>query len=231
MILLHLHCRNSLEKVGKTWSSSIAHDMTSSTKEACSTSEICSSYFHLDDWVPMSWSRNSYYSKNCMQVEVLFCTGIIYWHVLSFTQLCIACSFTQSSNLQGLVEQFSDRARCCGVLTARPVWAGSKSKKAAIDSFYFIHLTIQEFLAAICVCSASRKAASNLVQLSWWATGGTGVVLLLWSYPAKALWILSSNNHIVSQRLSEAMSVWVPRCVTGSEVDATYCRNCIWLDS
>ena len=57
----------------------------------------------------------------------------------------------ESSDLQGLGEHFSDRARGCGVLTARPVRADPKSKKAAIESFFFIHLTIQEFLAAMYV--------------------------------------------------------------------------------
>ena len=45
--------------------------------------------------------------------------------------------------------------RGCGVLTARPVQADPKSKKAAIESFYFINLTVQEFIAAICVSPAS----------------------------------------------------------------------------
>ena len=55
----------------------------------------------------------------------------------------------QSSDLQGLSDRFSDRARGCGVLTARPVRADPKSKKAAIESFFFIHLTVQEFIAAV----------------------------------------------------------------------------------
>ena len=55
----------------------------------------------------------------------------------------------ESSDLQGLGERFSDRASGCGVLTGRPVRADPKSKKAAIESFFFIHLTIQEFLAAM----------------------------------------------------------------------------------
>ena len=57
----------------------------------------------------------------------------------------------ESSDLQGLGERFSDRVRGCGVLTARPVRADPKSKKAAIESFFFIHLTVQEFLAALFV--------------------------------------------------------------------------------
>ena len=56
-----------------------------------------------------------------------------------------------SADLQGLGEQFSDRERGCGVLTARPVLADPKSKTAAIDSFFFIHLTVQEFIAAVYV--------------------------------------------------------------------------------
>ena len=57
----------------------------------------------------------------------------------------------QSSDLQGLAEHFSDRIKGCGVLTARPVRADPKSKKAADESYYFIHLTVQEFIAAVYV--------------------------------------------------------------------------------
>ena len=56
-----------------------------------------------------------------------------------------------SADLQGLGEHFSDRERGCGVLTARPVRADPKSKKAAIESFFLIHLTVQEFIAAVYV--------------------------------------------------------------------------------
>ena len=56
-----------------------------------------------------------------------------------------------SSDLHGLGERFSDRKRGCGVLTARPIHCGPKSKKVAIESFFFIHLTVQEFLAAVYV--------------------------------------------------------------------------------
>ena len=54
-----------------------------------------------------------------------------------------------SADLQGLGECFSDRERGCGVLTARPVRADPKLKKAGIESFFFIHLTVQEFIAAV----------------------------------------------------------------------------------
>ena len=57
----------------------------------------------------------------------------------------------ESSDLQGLGERFSDRITGCGVLTARPDRADPKSKEAAIESFYFIHLTVQEFIAAVYV--------------------------------------------------------------------------------
>ena len=56
-----------------------------------------------------------------------------------------------SSELQGLGERFSDRKRGCGVLTARPIRCNPKSKKSATESFFFIHLTVQEFLAAVYV--------------------------------------------------------------------------------
>ena len=56
-----------------------------------------------------------------------------------------------SADLRGLGEQFSDRERGCGVLTARPIRCDPKSKKTAIESFFFIHLTVQEFIAAVYV--------------------------------------------------------------------------------
>ena len=62
-----------------------------------------------------------------------------------------------SADLQGLGEHFSDRKRGCGVLTARPVRADPKSKKAAIESFFFIHLTVQEFIAAVYVALLPAK--------------------------------------------------------------------------
>ena len=57
----------------------------------------------------------------------------------------------ESSDLQGLGERFSDRIKGCGVLTARPVLAGPTSRKVAVESYYFIHLTVQEFIAAVYV--------------------------------------------------------------------------------
>ena len=57
----------------------------------------------------------------------------------------------QSSDLQGLGERFSDHNKGCGLLTARPVRADPKSKRTAIESYFFIHLTVQEFFAAVYV--------------------------------------------------------------------------------
>ena len=70
----------------------------------------------------------------------------------------------ESSDFKSLAERFSDRARGCGVLTARPVQADLKSKKRVIESFFFIHRTIQEFLAAVCM---SRLPAD--VQCDIWS--------------------------------------------------------------
>ena len=56
-----------------------------------------------------------------------------------------------SGDLQGLGERFSDRKRGCGVLTARPIRCDPKFRKGTIESFFFIHLTVQEFLAAVYV--------------------------------------------------------------------------------
>ena len=56
-----------------------------------------------------------------------------------------------SADLQDLGERFSDRKRGCGVLTARPIRYCSRSRRGVIERFFFIHLTIQEFLAAVYV--------------------------------------------------------------------------------
>ena len=73
-----------------------------------------------------------------------------------FYQLCsIACTcvveqkviFT-SSELKCLSSRYSNRESGCGLLTARPV-GKLRSTVAAVDSFYFLHLTIQEFLSAV----------------------------------------------------------------------------------
>ena len=56
-----------------------------------------------------------------------------------------------SADLQGLGEHFSNRERVCGVLTARPVRADPRAEKAVTKSFFFIHLTVQEFIAAVYV--------------------------------------------------------------------------------
>ena len=56
-----------------------------------------------------------------------------------------------SGDLHVLGERFSNRQRGCGVLTARPIRCDPKSRKGAIESFFFIHLTVQEFLAAVYV--------------------------------------------------------------------------------
>ena len=69
-----------------------------------------------------------------------------------------------SADLQGLGERFSDHKRGCGVLTARPIRCDPKSKKGAIKSFFFIHLTVQEFLAAVYV---SLLTADNQCEI--WA--------------------------------------------------------------
>ena len=78
----------------------------------------------------------------------------------------IACKCIQSqkivfdsADLQGLGEQFSDCERGCGVLTARPVRADPRSEKAVIKSFFFIHLTVQEFIAAVYVALLPSRNA------------------------------------------------------------------------
>ena len=53
-----------------------------------------------------------------------------------------------SSELKGLSSRYSNRESGCGLLTARPV-GKLRCTVAAVDSFYFLHLTVQEFLSAI----------------------------------------------------------------------------------
>ena len=50
-----------------------------------------------------------------------------------------------ASDLMGLQEKYSNRETGCGLLTARPV---DKLRCIIAESFFFIHFTVQEFLAA-----------------------------------------------------------------------------------
>ena len=87
-----------------------------------------------------------------------------------FYQLCsiaYTCVVEQkviftSSELKGLSSRYSNRESGCGLLTARPV-GKLRCKDAAVDSFYFLHLTVQEFLSAIHI---SRQDVS--VQQKIW---------------------------------------------------------------
>ena len=73
-----------------------------------------------------------------------------------FYQLCsiaYSCVVEQkviftSSELKGLSTRYSNRETGCGLLTARPV-GKLRCRAPAVDSFYYIHLTVQEFLSAI----------------------------------------------------------------------------------
>ena len=73
-----------------------------------------------------------------------------------FYQLCsiaYSCVVDQkfiftSSELKGLSEGYANRESGCGLLTARPIGT-LMSRALAMDSFYYIHLTVQEYLSAI----------------------------------------------------------------------------------
>ena len=73
-----------------------------------------------------------------------------------FYQLCsiaYSCIVNQqiiftASELKGLTEKYSNRESGCGLLTARPV-GQLRCAVAAVDSFYYIHLMVQEFLSAV----------------------------------------------------------------------------------
>ena len=72
-----------------------------------------------------------------------------------FYQLCstaYSCIVNQqiiftAAELKGLPKKYSNREGC-GLLTARPV-GQLRSAVAAVDSFYYIHLMVQEFLSAV----------------------------------------------------------------------------------
>ena len=88
-----------------------------------------------------------------------------------FYQLCsiaYSCVVEQkviftSAELKGLLTRYSNRECGCGLLTARPV-GKLRCRALAEDSFYYIHLTVQEFLSAIDI---SRQDAK--VQKEIWA--------------------------------------------------------------
>ena len=73
-----------------------------------------------------------------------------FYHLCSTAYTCVVeqkVTFT-SSELKGLSSRYSNRESGCGLLTARPV-GKLRLKLEAVDSFYFLHLTVQEFLSAI----------------------------------------------------------------------------------
>ena len=95
----------------------------------------------------------------------------------------------KSSDLQGLGEHFSDRSKGCGVLTARPVRADPKSKKAADESYILLHPSHSSriYCSSLCVSLASREAARVLVHVPRRAPHGTSVALLLRPHPTGTL--------------------------------------------
>ena len=76
-----------------------------------------------------------------------------------FYQLCeiaFSCFVDQkviftSEELKDLSARYSNRESGCGLLTARPV-DKLRCILAAVDSFFFIHQTVQEFLSALHIC-------------------------------------------------------------------------------
>ena len=51
-----------------------------------------------------------------------------------------------TSDLKGLQDKYGDRKTGCNLLTARPI---DKLRFVIAERFYFIHLTVQEFLSAV----------------------------------------------------------------------------------
>ena len=87
-----------------------------------------------------------------------------------FYQLCelaFSCVVEQkviftSAELKDLSARYSNRESECGLLTARPV--DKLRCVLAVDSFFFIHLTVQEFLSALHICRQEVE-----VQKEIWA--------------------------------------------------------------
>ena len=88
-----------------------------------------------------------------------------------FYQLCsiaYSCVVEQkvifsAAELKGLSTRYSNRECGCGLLTARPV-GELRNRALAVDSFYYIHLTVQEYLGGIDI---SRQKVE--VQKEIWA--------------------------------------------------------------
>ena len=88
-----------------------------------------------------------------------------------FYQLCsiaYSCVVEQkvifsAAELKGLSTRYSNRESGCGLLTARPV-GELRNRALAVDSFYYIHLTVQEYLGGIDI---SRQKPE--VQKEIWA--------------------------------------------------------------
>ena len=68
-----------------------------------------------------------------------------------------------SADLKDLSARYSNRETGCGLLTARPV-DKLRCILAAVDSFFFIHQTVQEFLSALHICRQEVE-----VQKEIWA--------------------------------------------------------------
>ena len=93
-----------------------------------------------------------------------------------FYQLCsiaYSCIVNQqiiftASELKGLTKKYSNRESGCGLLTARPV-GQLRCAVAAVDSFYYIHLMVQEFLSDV----NSRRSGVNTLDSPTWPKYGS----------------------------------------------------------
>ena len=69
---------------------------------------------------------------------------------LKLCEIAYECTMQQkliftASDLMGLQDKYSNRETGCGLLTARPV---DRLRHIIVESFFFIHFTVQEFLTA-----------------------------------------------------------------------------------
>ena len=115
--------------------------------------------------------------------------GHDFYQLCSIAYTCVVeqkVIFT-SSELKDLATRYSNRDCGCGLLTARPM-GKLRCKAAAVDSFYFIHLTVQEFLSAILHFQTGYcTSKEDLGQVPWTATHGPSVEVLLWANKSSEL--------------------------------------------
>ena len=127
-----------------------------------------------------------------------------------FYQLCsiaYSCVVEQkviftSSELKGLSAKYSNRESGCGLLTARPV-GQLRCKVAAVDSLYFIHLMVQEFLGAVDICRQEIKVQKEI----WDKYFGQVHMAQVWKFFCGLSSLENFDNLQLSSKLHQTSTV------------------------